>query len=194
MRASPSTAAGPRRTGSRGRPHLRRRASCAAPVPTAARGVRRRPCVRACPARRARSAGDNAPSGSTWRSKRSSRARRSGAVRAPASAVLAHDSCTASRAIRERSAVMETRLRSHLQLISGEAAPAPGAGRGGCPSCAAVCRHGSGLACRVGRGLSSCLNDSCGHTRGYASCGALSSKTEHVGCRRTICSATVDPR
>jgi hypothetical protein len=37
---------------------------------------------------------------------------------------LAHDSCAASRAIRERSAVMETRLRSLLRFISSKAAPA----------------------------------------------------------------------
>src|SRR4051794_34043914 len=46
-------------------------------------------------------------------------ARRAGAVRALESAVLAHDSCAASRAIRERSAVMETRLHCLLQSFSG---------------------------------------------------------------------------
>src|SRR3712207_5858285 len=61
---------------------------------------------------------------STWRSKRSNSARRAGAVRALGSAVLAHDSCAASRAIKERSAVMESRLRPLLQFISSKAAPA----------------------------------------------------------------------
>jgi hypothetical protein len=104
----------------------------ARPFPSAAAGALRRACadrsarrakyaLRACPARRARSAGDNTPSGSTWRSKRSSMARRAGAVRALGSAVLAHDSCAASRAIRERSAVMETRLHVLLQSVSCDA-------------------------------------------------------------------------
>ncbi len=45
--ASPFTAVGPRPAGSGGRSRLRRRATCAAPVLTAARGVRSRPCERA---------------------------------------------------------------------------------------------------------------------------------------------------
>ncbi len=68
--------------------------------------------LRACPARRARSAGDKTPSGSIWRSNRSNMARRAGAVRALGSAVLAHDSCAASRAMRERSEVMLMRFAS----------------------------------------------------------------------------------
>jgi hypothetical protein len=84
--------------------------ACLSPTPwerdrRARADFRARPCIyalRACSARRRRSAGSNTPSGSTCRSNRSKKADRAGDVRAAGSSVLAQLVCEAMRARNDR--------------------------------------------------------------------------------------------